>query len=316
MVGVRPRPAAESITALSKGVRAISDDHVPRNAPGTTTHQAPHGTYGLRLTGVDGAGRLLDRCRPDWPSLHVCRAAPADAATECDGDSATVVRLDSGAVVSVDAASARARVRLGAIAGTPTDEELVHPFLFGAAAVANMWLGRQTFHAGAFGVDGAAWAMAGHKGAGKTSTLALVARHAAAVLTDDLLVIDDGDVLAGPACLDLRGDAATRLEIGRDLGVVGTRRRWRQVVAPAPTRTPLAGWIYPAWGDRIDVGPIGPTERLRLLFAAQALRIAPLAPAAMIELATLPAVRFVRPRDWREADTAARRLLDAIAAMQ
>lgn len=290
----------------------------------TTRHaaaRAPLGTYGLRLIGLDEAARLLAPCNSTWPSLRVVRdpvaAHPRSTRYLGDASAAAVAaefRLDTGGTVTIDD-TGRAVFRPDHNARARSDEHLVHPFLFGAAAVTNRWLGRQTFHAAAFCLGDRAWAVSGHRTAGKTSTVAMLERRGATIMTDDLLVVDDGDVLSGPSCLDLRPDAAAFLGIGRDEGLVGARNRWRHVTTKSPVRAPLAGWIYPTWGDEIAIEVVPPAERIELLFAGQAVGRTPPSPEALIALAALPTIRFTRPRAWTQAETAVDELLAAVGGL-
>ncbi|MGH3922854.1 MAG: hypothetical protein ACRDTT_08310 [Pseudonocardiaceae bacterium] len=218
-------------------------------------------------------------------------------------------RLQSGGSVTVDRA---AQTAVFCFTEPPGDEEMVHPFLCSAAATMNRWLGRETFHAGAFVAEGGAWAVLGQKGSGKSSTLGWLATHGFPVLSDDLLVVDDGDARVGPSCVDLRPDAAARLGVGENLGVVGTRERWRVVLPKAPDRVPLRGWVFPAWGDDLALVPVPVAERLPRLLESLTLRVPPLRPARFLELAALPCWTLYRPQRWNSLGPGVDRLLDAI----
>ncbi|MGH8883786.1 MAG: hypothetical protein ACRDYX_01150 [Egibacteraceae bacterium] len=269
-----------------------------------------HGTYGLRLIGIDGAARLLSPAAAGWPDLHIERRTGCDP-RESNSFDEEVVRyhLQSGGSVTIDRA---AQEVVFCMADPPSDEEVVHPFLFAAAATMSRWLGRETFHSGAFVADGGAWAVLGAKGSGKSSTLGWLASRDVVVLSDDLLVVDDGDALAGPSCIDLRPDAAACLGVGENLGVVGTRERWRLVTPKAPDRLPLRGWVFPAWDDEVALVPVPVAERLPRLMENLALRVPPLRPDRILDLAALPCWALRRPRSWDSLDPAVDRLLEAI----
>ena len=116
-----------------------------------------------------------------------------------------------------------------------------------------------------------------------------------AIMSDDLLVLDGLDALAGPRCIDLRQETAAALEVGVPIGVVGSRERWRVhpgAVAPA---VPLLGWIFLAWADTVAMVPLPPAERLARLFGHEALQMGPAQPAAYLDLAGLPAWELRRP---------------------
>jgi hypothetical protein len=187
----------------------------------------------------------------------------------------------------------------------PTATEcVVQPHLTSAASTIGSWLGRQTLHAGAFLHEGGVWGLLGEKGLGKSSTLGWLARAGAAIVADDLMVWDHGMVLAGPRGVDLRPEPARRLGIGRDLGVVGTRERWRVDLSPCPPESPLRGWIFLDWGPEARVDRLGAAERLARLTKHRALSMPWTDPEALLELASRPALLWQRPHGWDEFDAA------------
>ena len=115
-----------------------------------------------------------------------------------------------------------------------TSDELVHPYLAPVAAVAARWLGRDSFHGGAFALAGDVWgswptARAEEHDAGldrRAGPACRVRRHARARGRDT--------PLRGPAVLDLRAEAAERLSAGDYLGIVGARERWRLELGEVP----------------------------------------------------------------------------------
>ena len=130
------------------------------------------------------------------------------------------------------------------------------------------WLGREGFHGGGIVVDGGVWAVLGDKTAGKSTTLAWLARAGVGVVSDDVLIVDGETVLAGPRSIDLREEAAERLGTGELIGRVGARDRWRVTLAPIAAELPLRGWITLEWGEAVAVEPIRGAERLRALLPA------------------------------------------------
>ena len=198
------------------------------------------GCYGFRVSGLSGAADLLVDAPPSWPRLEVRHASPAGSprpALDSIGPDVAQILLQHG-WVELDRRAASVTFRLAA---PPPPKDLVHPYLAPAAAVAARWAGRDGFHAGAIVAGDGAWAVLAAKGGGKSSLLAWLAMHGHPVLADDLLVTDGGTALAGPRCVDLRGDAAERLGSGEPLGVVGQRERWRMALGPVPPRCPCAG---------------------------------------------------------------------------
>jgi hypothetical protein len=185
--------------------------------------------------------------------------------------------------------------------GDPIPECVIQPHLTTAAASIALRRGFQPFHAGAFEQDGRAWVVLGAREAGKSSTLALASRHGSLVVTDDLLVVEEGIACAGPRCVDLRAEAAEALDMGTDLGIVGLRERWRVQMPPCPTTMPVAGFVVPSWGpDAIETLP--PVSRLQILFTNSALQgITMNAPDEYLRLASLPMLAWARPKSWSSA---------------
>lgn len=268
------------------------------------------GTYGLRIKGMAGARRLLGQAAVDWPVLTIERRPGIIELEQVVTDEHADFRLqgDTGSV-HLDRATLTARFSLC----RPIDDEAtVHPFLAMTAAIVSRWLGRDAFHAGAFVVDDGAWAILGQKGTGKSTTLGFLAVNATTIVTDDVLVLDNGDALAGPSCVDLRPDAASFLGAGEDLGVVGARSRFRVVLPAAPSRTPLRGWVFPTWSETIELVPVPVAQRVSLLAANLALTRTPLHPQRFLDFAALPCWEFRRPRDFDMLDESAARLLDRL----
>ncbi|HUP72464.1 MAG TPA: hypothetical protein VM282_05405 [Acidimicrobiales bacterium] len=268
-------------------------------------------TYGLRIAGLAGARRLLGHAAPDWPVLQVERRIGIAEVDQVVTDEWADFRLqgDAGSV-HLDRATLTAQFDLC----RPIDDEAtVHPFLAMTAGIVSRWLGRDAFHAGAFVVDDGAWAVLGQKGTGKSTTLGFLAVNATTIVTDDVLVLDSGDAMAGPSCVDLRPDAAEFLDAGEDLGVVGARSRFRVVVPTAPPRTPLRGWVFPTWSDTLELVPVPVSQRLSLLAANLALRRAPLHPDRFLDFAALPCWELRRPQRFDMLPEVAALLLDRLA---
>ena len=269
------------------------------------------GAYGLCLTGLSGAQRLLGAAGADWPTLHVDKH---DAATDIERDMVdddhAVFRLqgDVGSV-HLDRATLTAKF---ALCRPIDDEAILHPFLALTAAIVSRWLDREAFHAGAFAVDDGAWAILGQKGTGKSSTLGYLGINGTTIVTDDVLVLEDGEALAGPSCVDLRSDAAAFLDAGEDLGVVGARPRFRVVLPTAPPRVPLRGWVFPTWSETLEVVPVPVPQRLALLTANRALRATPSHPQRFLDFAALPCWELRRPQRFDLLDESVALLLDRL----
>ena len=182
---------------------------------------------------------------------------------------------------------------------------LVHPYLAQPASVLNWWLDRDPVHAGAVVCDGKAWGVLGVRGRGKSSLVAQLWRGGLTVLSDDLLIVDEIDdrivAFAGPRCIDLRPDAARLFPEGCDVGVLGTRRRWRVPIGQAPCSVPLAGWITLGWAPRPSVERVPLHDRIGVWESARGPGLPITSASRLLALATRPILRFNRPRDWAQA---------------
>jgi hypothetical protein len=267
------------------------------------------GAYGLRLHGLEHP--LLLDVEGDWPAIEVtARIGPGSTAEDVVGADAATIALTGGGEIALDRGAATARFTLPAEVDR---DAIVHPYLAPVAAIFSHWLGRESLHGGAFAVDGAAWAVLGGRGAGKSSLLARLATDGHRIVADDLLVVDrENRAFAGPRSIDLRADAAAELAVGVRMGVLGQRERWRVELAPGPAALPLAGWVALGWGPAAAT-PIPAAERLRLLASQRSLRLEPSDPGALLRLAALPGWSLTRPTGWQSLGDAAHLLLDVAA---
>jgi hypothetical protein len=275
-----------------------------------TDRTARMGCYGFRVSGLPDAADLLLEAAPTWPELAVARAEPDGEPPVHDqvGDDRARLPLAGGGWMEVTPGT----VTFRAVRRRP-DGDLVHPYLAPGAALAARWAGRDSFHAGALVAGGGAWCVLGGKEDGKSTLLAWLALHGHQVLSDDLLVVDGGEAMAGPRCVDLREEAAGRLGTGDALGVVGVRERWRVRLGPAPAAVPLRGWVLLEWGDALAVEPVRGPDRLLALPPHRSVQLAPAAPETLLALSSLPVWRFRRPRRWDAIGDGAERLLAALA---
>jgi hypothetical protein len=269
------------------------------------------GAYGFRLDGVPGAGDLLVEAPANWPQLTLVRGRGRGRPDieEVTADHARLW-LASGAYAELDRAASRALVDVPV--GT-TDGALVHPYLAPVVLIMSRWLGREGMHGGGIVAGGGVWAVLGHKTAGKSTTLAWMARSGLGVVSDDVLIIDNGTVLAGPRSIDLRAEAAQQLEAGEPMGRVGARSRWRLRLAPVPAELPLRGWVTLEWGDAVAVEPLQGAQRLAALLPHRGVFLAPQDADLLLRLSALPHLRLIRPRKWELLGDATERLVDAIA---
>lgn len=276
----------------------------------------PWGAYGFQIDGFAEAARLLVAVDSARPRLRLVRevAAAGEAAprrpagtVDLDDRSATIWITDTDT-----AALDRDTLTLRFVTQAPLGDDIVlHPYLALPASIASHWLGRQVFHGGAFLHDGRAWGLLGEKEAGKSSTLAALARAGIAVVSDDVMVVEDGTVFAAPRCIDLREEAAGVFG-GADLGRLGSRGRWRLPAGDVPEAVPLAGFVHLEWAERTTIEPLGAEDALSRMLAQKVVYQGTPDSLRYLDLAALPAWRFARPRNLDRIDDANAQLLDAL----
>ena len=275
------------------------------------------GVYGYRIAGLADESPYLLPAAAEWPLLRIERRAvepgPASAsgrpgAIEIDDSRATAWITTTDRVV-IDRSSLTVNFYTHE---TLQDQIIVHPYLGLPVSIVSHWLGRQALHGGAFNHEGRAWALLGSREAGKSSTLGWLMRRGLEILSDDLLVLDGGTLFSGPRSVDLRQDAANVFG-GEDLGKLGSRWRWRLRPGPATPSTPLGGIVQLEWGERVAIEPLSADERLNVLVTNAAVRPQESEARAYLELASLPAWRFTRPRALEELDQAVPQLLELLS---
>ena len=269
------------------------------------------GAYGLALEGVDAARRFLLPAAPGWPRFRIeNRSGRLERITDRLGEDRAEIVLRSGGVLFLDRTEARAEF----VTPEPLSaDELAHPGLAPVAAVTARWLGRQSFHAGAFVLGDEVWALLAEREGGKSTTLAWLAAHGHRIVCDDMLVLDGDAAYEGPRVLDLRSESAQRLGLGDYRGRVGLRERWRVELDAVPDGARFRGWIFLVWGDDVGVEPVRASDRLPRLAPHLGLRVPPAHPERLLELAALPSWEFRRPHGWSRFDEAGERLLAALA---
>ena len=226
-------------------------------------------------------------------------------------DDRAELALESGGGIVVERDPARATYTVP----FPLDDaDLVHPYLGSAAAIVAYWVGREIFHAGGFVAGDGAWAVLGEREAGKSSLLAWLAHVGQPVLSDDIVVVEDGHAYAGPRSIDLRETAAEALETGMPLGVVGARERWRLELEQVAPSAPLVGWIFLSWGPELMLERLRGGEVLTRIAAQRAVRLPPAEPATLLRLSGLPAWELRRPQSWHLLEPAGELLLERLSS--
>lgn len=273
-----------------------------------TATDTVRGAYGFRLPGFEGNPLLLD-VPADWPPLKLVQQ-PGSGSGEQDsiGSLSAHIRFRGGGDAVIERSTAHA---LLTVPRPLSDHELIHPYLAPIAAVAALWLGRESFHAGGVILHGGVWGVLGDRGAGKSSVLAWLASQGIGVFCDDVLVVGRERAFAGPRSVDLRAEPASRLGLGEPLGRIGARTRWRLTVGPVDLSLPLRGWMVLRWGPKPALDEISFADKLPLIIRSRALRVPPTDPGWMLELAALPIWEIRRPRDWNSIGRSAELLIQA-----
>jgi hypothetical protein len=274
------------------------------------------GAYGLRLDGLADAAGAMAPLPADAPALAVsCESlavGPGGERSSEVGERGADLRLVGGGRLRMRRGDERVRF---AFPVAPTADDLLHPYLAPAAALAQLWSGNEALHAGAFATAAGAVLVLGAKQDGKSTTLAWIARqHGLPVLADDLAVIDDGEVLAGPRCLDLRSDAEIDPSRLGDGPLVRARARRRVPLPGAPDRLRITAVVVLRWGAHTGLDAMPLAERLPALLP-QRMFHAQLAtdPVAVLRLLAVPMWTLTRPRGSAGLQDGVAALLDQLA---
>lgn len=272
----------------------------------------PLGGYGFRLLMTDGGAALPDLAPvPEGSEAVEITVRRASSLRSVDVLGAGGIDLTEDRVVWATRGGASLTVDrrpptiLLDLPEETSASALVHPILSLPLSLLARWRGHLTLHGGAFLCAGGAWGVVGDRNAGKSSLLAELGQRGTPIVTDDLIVVDRGLVLAGPSCVDLRAGAAEHYPSARSLGVVGNRPRFRVSTPPAPARSPMLGIFALEWSEAAEVELIAAdtADRLKLLYEQEYVGPAgPANPRLVMDLLGLPVWRLRRPRSWSAMD--------------
>lgn len=263
------------------------------------------GAYGLVFVGLEGADQWLTEAPAGWTPVEVVQQVGEPVAqNRFEADRAEIV-LVGGRSVEVTRDPPTVRFVGPSVLGT---DEIIHPFIAVPASVLAHWRGAEPFHAGAFVAQEKAWLLIADRDGGKTSTLAALADRGYEVLSDDVSIVADGMVLAGPRMLDLRDETASSV----DLGVIGSRRRWRRKLGDAGPARELGGWFHLNWGESENIVALDTAEKIRALSAARAVRRHGVEPRQFLNCVRVPGWRVVRTRAKSSPDQQGERIIRMI----
>lgn len=269
----------------------------------------------MSVRGLEAEDRLLVPAEPGWPALRVVvDPRPGEAGGTFLDETGARYPAPSGGYVEIDRAAGVAALR-----GTDglTSDAIVHPGLGMIAAIYAQWLPeRMAFHAGAFVSGGRSWAVVGGQADGKSTLMAALAVAGVPVLGDDTLVVEGLACLPGVRCVDLRPDAADRLQVDYGIATVRGGARRRLLIGDAPGEAPLGGWIFLTWGDALAVRELAAAERLARIGRAQGWhRRGVTEPERLLDVAALPAWELTRPREWADLPHTVERLRELTSAV-
>lgn len=282
--------------------------------------------YGFAVSGSLLGDAVPGGALPEWPALHVVVAGSVGTVRRetsgVTGDRAVVPMADGERWLVADRAASSATFH-----GPPIEPaELAHPYLSPAAAIFSRWHGREVFHGGTFlTANGQAIAVLGRRDAGKSTLLAALAARGVPVLADDLIVVEQGQVFAGPRTIDLRAEPGPALTGNGVLPVERARSgsRWRVRLPGGRPTAPLGGWIFlapPGPGAAADsvggaaaaptVEPVLPPLGLSRIARSRGYPELESDPKVVLDLAALPAWELRVPRTWTALEAAVDVVLD------
>jgi len=268
----------------------------------------------LHLPDLQDAADLLVEAPAGWMEWRIALVEDRGRPEEFVCDRQARLRSAPAGWVDIDRDAHSSTLHLPE---APLPGPIVHPHLAATAITAAHWRGFNSFHAGAFLLDGKAWGILGERGTGKSTLLATLFMKGIPILTDDVLIIGGQlTAFAGPRCIDLRRETAEALSVGEYIGVAGTRERWRLQVGGVDAEAQIGGWIWPVWDD-YGLQVLSVEQRVDVLFGNLALRVEQRdhsAVSRMMDLVALPMVCYSRSRAFQALGDDTQRLLDGLRA--
>lgn len=247
-----------------------------------------YGAYGFAIDGIERADEWLMPVPSDWPLVTIGQRIGAPAAESYTTPDDAFLSLIDERGLHVTRESSHAMFVGPDMLPTAA---LVHPYMAPAFSVLAHWAGWIAFHGGGFVVDDQAWILTARTGRGKSTTLAAMAEAGYPIVSDDLAVMSEGQVYAGPRSVDLREQSI--FERAVDLGKVGRRPRWRLPLGDVPSRLPVAGVVKLDWSDSVVVRSVPLEERVELVSESLSIRTDRF---RMLRIMVLPTVEVRRPK--------------------
>lgn len=246
-----------------------------------------HGAYGFRFSGLDEALDWLNPAPSDWPQASVEQRVGVVTEPSPPQDDVMEKLLKGDRSLRVFPYERRV-----VLTGPKpmTNAALIHPYLAPAGAVLAWREDWPSLHSGAFVAGDEAWILAAERDGGKSTTLAALADLGRPILSDDVVILKDGKVAAGPRAIDLR--APSDFSDVEHVGVLGEREHWRKRLPPVSPEVPVAGLIQLVWSDTVSVRPIPLDERPELVQSRLAY---PASGRSTLSILRLPMIRVSRP---------------------
>src|SRR5579862_9872882 len=115
-----------------------------------------HGVYGLRFAALPASA--LVPAPAHWPAWELAWEPAVRGSRPLERVTAdqALVNVEPDGQAHLDRRRGRTTLR---VESAPVPEAMVHPHLASTAVVTARWFGRQSFHAGAFVLDGGVWAI-------------------------------------------------------------------------------------------------------------------------------------------------------------
>jgi hypothetical protein len=135
-------------------------------------------------------------------------------------------------------------------------------------------------------------------------------RRGYGIVADDMIVLMGGMAFAGPRCLDLRPEVASRVDGEGDAVLVRGGSRTRLSLPSVPAIVPFAGWIVLEEGSTLGAVRVPLAERLPYLRRQLMMGARPV--TAGLDLLAHPMWALRSPRTWAALPAAADALLAAV----
>lgn len=253
------------------------------------------GAYGLILSGPIATNAALRTVTDPVGYLAIEQSAVIPEGHDSLEPGSARATMADGTVVSVVQTGSMHYTASLAGGHEKSNEELVHPYLAPIAALIHRWEGRAALHAASLAWLGRGMLLVGEPGQGKTTTAAMAVAEGAELLTDDLSIIRDGRLLAGPRSVDVRPEAAALLG-STGIRVRGGARERSVLAAQESSNTSLDFVIHLEFASRCSLAATPLAMRLQMLLPQLYWPTVPQGAQVLLTLLSVPHYTLQRPR--------------------